>query len=239
MNWLNLKSEFTFGAVYGHLKQVAASQAGGTFAGLADLASTWGHIKWRSYCKENNLKPIYGVMIAVSNDLNRDSRRYPFDTMTLIARTTPGLQKIYELVDLAHQQFFWRPRLTYEQINELSSEDIALLTGNAPNLKAIKREVLLLLTPATPYSLREIKSIPAIAGVDNNFIKPTDRNIYEPFADKRKLERKVSAQHIVSREEWLVEYPDRIAALDNLDALGSLCDADIPDAPMIDRKSVV
>ncbi|HUX60431.1 MAG TPA: DNA polymerase III subunit alpha, partial [Ignavibacteriaceae bacterium] len=233
MNWLNLKSEFTFGAVYGPLKKVAESQAGGTFAGLADLASTWGHIKWRSYCKENNLKPIYGVMIAVSNDLNRDSRRYPFDTMTLIARTIHGLQKIYELVDLAHQQFFWRPRLTYEQINELPSEDIALLTGNAPNLNAIKREVLLLLTPATPFSLRTIKSIPAIAGVDNNFIKPTDRNIYEPFADERKLERKVSAQYIVSREEWLAEYPGRIAALENLDALGALCDADISDAPMI------
>ena len=233
MNWLNLKSEFSFGSVYGHLEEVAESQAGGTFAGLADLASTWGHIKWRTYCHENDLKPVYGVMLAVANDLSRDSRRYPFDTMTFIARTTPGLQKIYEMVDVAHQQFYWRPRLTYNQVNELPENDVALLTGCAPNLKAIKREVLLLLTPATPFSVREIKSIPAIAGVDNSFIKPTDRNIYEPFSDERKLLRKVSPQHIINNDEWLMEYPGRESALENLEKLGAVCNADIPDAPMV------
>jgi DNA polymerase III alpha subunit len=232
MTWLNISTEYDFGATYGHIEQVVKASKF-TFAGIADYCSTWGHIKWRKYCTANNIKPIYGVKFPVTENLQRDVRRYPFNIMTFVAITTEGLKTIYEIVDVAHQQFYYRPRLTYEQVNTLNPGHIALFSGVAPRFDLIEREMYLELTPATPDYLKKIQGFPIIAGCDNSYIFPEDKIVYESFADQRKLERKTSAQYIISWKEWWALYPDRKEGILNLIDLAEKCTAELSDAKMV------
>lgn len=231
--WIQNKTEFTFGGVYGHLKDVAERCAKfGDSAGMCDLGNTFGHIRWYKACKAAKIKPIYGVVLPVVSTLEDSSRRYPFNRMTLIAKTVEGLQEIYQLVDLAHKQFFYRERLTYEQINS-TSENIILLSGVAPNWPLIKREVFFELSPSTPLLTRGFKKYPAVACIDNYYPTAGDRIVYEPFADERKREKKTTSQYILSPREWLAEFPGREDALINLKTISDSCNVKLPFAPMV------
>jgi len=131
--YLNIKTGYTFKQVYGHLDKIAEKCAKfADFGGIADLGNTFAHIPWQKACKKAKIKPIYGVQLPVVIDLQRKIRRYPFNWMTLVAKTDKGLSEIYELVDLSFQQFYYRQRVTYEQINQLS-DNVFVLSGVAPN----------------------------------------------------------------------------------------------------------
>lgn len=230
--WLNNRTEMSFRAVYGHLDQVAARNFElGEFAGIADDNNTFGHVRWKKICAEYGIKPIYGVRLAVA-DLEVRERRYPFSIMTFIAMNTKGLQEIYNLVDIAHQQFYWRPRITYKQLNK-TSKNITILSGVAPELKKIKRKIYLELSPNLPLAMRNIKGIPAIAAIDNWYPFEDDKIIYEPLADDRKLERKTTPQHILTEEEWLQIFPGREDALETMTKIGRKANVELAEAPMV------
>jgi DNA polymerase III alpha subunit len=232
MSWLNVRTGYSFGQVYGHLDKVAEKCAKlGDFAGIADLGNTFAHIPWEKACKKVGIKPIYGVQIPVVDDLGLRERRQAFNWMTLIARNTNGLREVYRLVDISFQQFYYRQRISYEQINA-TSDNIFLLSGVAPRLDLIKRNVFMELSPMTPYSQRDAKL--QIACIDNYYPDAEDSRIYEPFADERKLERKTSPIHILTKEEWLNHLPKGQKALNNLKKLADLCNATLPHAPMVE-----
>lgn len=232
--WINNKTEFTFKQVYGHLDQVAEKCAKmGSYGGIADINNTFGHVRWRKACKKAGIKPIYGVQLPVVDDLDLRERRYAFNYMTLIAKTQKGLQELYELVNKAHLQFYYRPRLSYAQINSMS-DNIALLSGVAPRLDLIDRDLFLELSPCLPYHQRSIKGYKQIACIDNFYPNPEDKIVYEPFADSRLRQNKTSPQHILSSEEWLLEFPGREYALENLHTLAEECNVELPHAPMVE-----
>jgi len=199
--WINIKTEMSFKKVYGHLDQVAQKCAElGKWGGVADLGNTFSHIRWSKACEKAGIKPIYGVRLNVVGDLDLKVRRYAYNEMTFIAMNTKGLQELYKIVDTAHLQFYYRERLSYDQIN-LISENITVLGGVSPQWDFIEREVYHELGPHTPYSQRAIGR-PAVACIDNYYPNPEDRIIYEPFADDRKREKKMSAMHILSEPQW-------------------------------------
>lgn len=230
--WINCRTEFTFKAVYGHLDQVAAKCARlGSVGGIADMNNTFGHIRWRKACKKAGIKPIYGVRLPVVEDLELRERRYAFNYMTLIAKNQEGLQEIYWLVDQAHLQFYYRPRISYQQINE-TTDNVIVLGGVAPNWDIITREVYHELSNQTPYSQRNISKI-AVACIDNFYPEATDKIIYEPFADDRLRETKSYPLHILTKEEWIAEFPGRQDALENLQSISDECNVELPNAPMV------
>jgi intein/homing endonuclease len=229
--YLNIKTGYTFKAVYGHLDAIAEKCAKyADFAGIADLGNTFAHIPWQKACKKANIKPIYGVQLPVTKDLQRGIRRYPFNWMTFIAKDASGLQEIYRLVDLSFQQFYYRQRITYDQINALSDQ-VYVLSGVAPRWDLITRQVYKELSPATPYNQRSGHH-PQVACCDNYYPDPEDDIIYEPFADERLREKKMSPIHILDYDEYKTIYSDP-APLSNLIILAGKCNVDLPEAPMV------
>lgn len=231
--WINIKTEFTFNAVYGHLDKIAAKcKTLGNCAGIADIGNTFGHIRWRKACKKANIKPIYGVVLPVLEDPELKERRIAVNNMTFIARTTEGLQEIYNLVDLAHKQFYYKQRVSYNQVNALS-EGVFVLSGVAPRWDLIERTVYQELGPHIPYCHRDLSDHPVIACIDNFYPNVEDKIVYEPFADARLKEDKSYSLHIPTKIEWLANFPGREDALINLEKLTTACNVVLPNAPMV------
>lgn len=234
--WLNIKTGYTFKQVYGHLDQIAKKCATmADYGGIADLGNTFAHIPWRKACKKVGIKPIYGVQLPITEDLQKGVRRYPFNWMTFVAKNTEGLQEIYQLVDKSFQQFYYRQRITYEQLNN-TTDNIFIFSGVAPRWNCISRKVYKELSPCTPLSERKFDGakIASIACIDNFYPDIKDDIVYEPFADERLKESKTSPLHILTKEEWLDIYPGcRDTALANLKSVAAVCNVELPEADMV------
>lgn len=233
--WLNLRTEYSFGAVYGPDKQVAMmidKISKNKAAGIADINGTWGHIRWAKVCKEVGIKPIFGVRLCVASSPALKERRQPFDMMSFIAMNSDGLKEIYNLVDIAHRQFYYKPLLSYHQINEVS-KNVTIIASYSPRYDLLKRQVFLELSPSTPLASRNIKGVDYIACCDNWYMSKDDELIYEPFADSRKREKKTSPMHILTDKEWKKIYPDRKEALKNRDKISKSANAELTNAHMV------
>ncbi len=239
--WLQIKTGYTFKQVYGHLDKIAekckrlCDEAGikEPYGGIADLGNTFAHIPWRKACKKAGIKPIYGVQLPAVEELIKGERRYEYNWMTFIAKTQEGLKEIYELVDLSFQQFYWRQRITYDQVNSIS-DGVLIIGGVSPRWDMIKRKVLKELSPSTPICKRKTGGIDfsRIACIDNFYPDAGDDIIYEPFADDRLRERKTCPIHILSKTEWMSELND-IDSFNRTHKLASHCNVELPEAPMV------
>jgi len=234
MGWLNLRSEYSFKHAYGHLDSLAKKcSTMANYGGIADVGNTFGFVRWKSACESIGIKPVYGVRLHVVDDLELKERKMPYNTMTFIARTTEGVKTLYQMTDVAHQQFYYRPRVSYEQVNKLS-DDVYVLSGVAPRWDLLTRKVFQEVGPHIPYSERSEKNERSlIATVDNFYPDADDLSVYEPFADERQLERKSHPIHILTRNEWIADFPRYGEALRNLDAVADSCNAELPTAPMV------
>lgn len=238
--WLNCRTGFTFKQVYGHLDKIAEkckqicieAKIKEPYGGVADMGNTFCHISWKKACDKVGIKPIYGVQLPVVEELQKGERRYSFNWMTFIAKNTKGLQEIYRLVDLSFQQFYYRQRITYEQLNN-TSDNIFIFSGVAPNWNLIKKSIYFELSPCTPYSQRKLP-VPSctVACIDNYYVNAEDDIIYEPFADERLRESKTSLLHILTEEEWRKIYPGT-KSLSNLKSIAAQCNVVLPKAHMV------
>lgn len=97
---------------YGTVKQVVAraKAIGCDTIGIADYCSTWGHVPFT----DQGLKVLYGVTLPVVCALDKTREA---DLFTLIPWNQAELRQLYELVSLAHSQTYYRPRVTYEQLD--------------------------------------------------------------------------------------------------------------------------
>ena len=232
--WINLKTEHSFGSVYGHTEDVAHCAAQlGTWAGIADKDATWGHVRWQKACNTAKIKPIYGVILTVVPEEEIKMRRARRAEVTLVAMDLPGLQEIYGLVDKAHQQFYYFPRIKYSQLNALS-ESVTLIVGPGIEFKKLKRPAFQRIQPGDPKAFQHNNyGIPPIACVDNWYPRIEDKMIYEPFAAERKLECKTSPQYILTIDEWESEFPGQAEALENLIWVATNANVTLPKAQMV------
>ena len=240
--WLNIKTGYTFKQVYGPLDKIAEKckllcdyyNIPRPYGGIADIGNTFAHIPWSKACKSAGIKPIYGVVLPVTEDLQREVRRYPFNLMTFIAKNTIGLKEIYDLVELSFDQFYYKQRITYEQVNN-TSKDVIITSGISPNYSLINREVLKEIGPQIPLSVKkklkyENGLIPVI---DNFYVNAEDDFIYEPFADERLRERRTYPIHILSFDEWANESKFFSSLLPRIQAIADSCDVQLLSAPMV------
>ena len=231
--WLNIKTGYTFKQVYGHLDKIAEKCATmADYGGIADLGNTFAHIPWSKACSKVGIKPIYGVQLPVVGSLQRDTRRYAFNWMTFIAKNTKGLQEIYQLVDKSFQQFYYRQRITYDQLNS-TSDNIFILSGIAPIWNLINKRIYKELSPCTPYNQRK-GFHPQVACIDNYYVDAEDDIIYEPFADERLRENKTSPLHILTSDEWLSIYGEEYKQqLKIIQYIARDCNVILPQATMV------
>jgi len=236
-DWLNIRTGYSFKSAFGKIENILKQC--GKFAGIADIESTYGHIRWNEACKAANIKPVFGVRLNVS-DLHPKGekvKRYRSNEFTLIASTTSALQEIYQLVDLSYQQFYQFPKINYEQLNNTSNE-IIVLSGIAPELTKIKRKVYLQLSPDLPALMRDTKLEP-VACIDNFYPKKKDKIIYESLVYGQFTgENKTTPMHILTDDEWLSLFPDQKKALKNKYQLLEMCSGvELPFAPMVKYNS--
>ena len=134
---LNVQTGFSFLKAYGSPEQVVdrAKQLGAACVGISDFGGCWGHIPFWNACKKADIKPLFGVTLAVVPTLEGKDAR--FDTVSLIAKNTDGLREQYELVGLATEQFYYRPRVTWSQLKKLRSNYIIVTRITAETVKYI------------------------------------------------------------------------------------------------------
>jgi len=139
MNHLAVHSDFSFLKAYGSPEQIVARAKvlGSTAVGIADSGGCWGHIPFWKACKKEGIKPLFGVQLAVSTTLEGKESR--FDLVTLIAKNDPGLKEQYNLVGLATEQFYYRPRLTWGQLRKIKNNFVIIDRIAQENIKYLSQ----------------------------------------------------------------------------------------------------
>ncbi len=236
--YLNIATEFSFRRVFAPVEKILDKVAAAKvpFAGIADYANTFGHVVWQQECRKRNIKPIFGVVLPVYQHVlqGKEYRRIQNNLMTFIALNLEGLQEIYRLVDLAHQNFYYTPRIDFSHVNGLSS-NVLLLSGHCPRYINYKNLYLQLSPNIKEGTISTFSIKNYIACCSNNFIDEGDRAVYEKFSDKRLTERRTTIQHIPTYQEWKKCFPGHLDGIKNLQHVNDkfIEDFDITPAKMI------
>lgn len=198
---LRIRTGFSFRTASGHLDEVMdrLQEIGATAAPITDRASTFGWYKWSKICNANNIKPVYGVELAVTPSANEKKPRTDF--WLFLARDDIG--PINRLVELATTQFRYQPLLTVEQAFE-AAKDVNVVMGHRPQVDWTQPVdgVYLGLSPSLSKGvLNQAKGWPLAATGDNRFTTAEDAAFYETLVG-RNAEMQTYPQHILDESEW-------------------------------------
>lgn len=127
---LNVRSGFSFLRAYGTPEQIVAraKAMGATGVGIADYCSTWAHIPLQKACRKADIAPFMGLQLPVVFDAQTKEVRY--DLVTLMAKDEATLQLIYSARTKAEQQKYYRPRLTWAQVEELDKAGVMVIVDH-------------------------------------------------------------------------------------------------------------
>jgi DNA polymerase III alpha subunit len=111
---LDAKTDFSFMRGFGNAEQwhERCQELGVKAFGIADYCSTWGHADFTTEFAHTKL--LYGVQLPVCEAVDKNPKH---GLVTLIAKH--NLQPMYEAVSKAHEQTYYRPRLTWNQVRDL------------------------------------------------------------------------------------------------------------------------
>lgn len=228
MQNLKVRTGYSFRTAYGRLDEVAQRLPEGTRAAITDRGSTFGHNLWSKMHDD----PIFGVELAVVPDLGM--KKPPTNYMTFLA--TDSLMPLYELVGVATEQFYYVPRLTYEQVVE-ASKDLIVFIGSRPDVSRIvaNENTFLDLSPATPRGLeawaRE-HGFPAIASSENFYPTAEDRYVYEVLTG-RNATSQTYPLHLMTEQEWMNECGGNEAAIQLGYEIAKRCTAKLEQAEIV------
>jgi len=225
---LRLRTEYSLRYAFGKLDAaIELATKGEKVVALTDRNSTYGHIKFQKICKAKGLKPLFGVELGVCAELGK--QKTPENFVTLIARSHEGLKQIYSLVALATEQFYYTPRLAYEDLDVISDQ-VIILAGNNPNHDLLKKFPHIYQDVSPSTQLLTIKSaqangIPFVATSDNQFLTPDQFEVYQVTIG-RGAEERVHEQHLIDEydvcDRWGAAFG--YVALENIDKIADLCE---------------
>lgn len=186
---------------FDRLKAIADFKEGGefNFAPITDRASTFGWVRWAKMCKKAGVKPVFGVELAVTDSFH--AKKPSYDHWTFIAKD--NLKDINDLVNLATQQFRFRPLLTYDQAQAVNAYKIV---GHRANLELVKPsdDLFLAVGPSSVkgyVNLARKNGIRLAASSDNKYCLKKDRGLWEIICGIG-AETQSYEQHILTEEEW-------------------------------------
>ncbi len=208
-------------------------------AGICDRHGTWGHVQWEKECKAVGLKPIFGVELAVVENMH-EREKQAVNYMSFIAKNNAGLSELYELVTTATEYFYYIPRIDYNLIDEIS-ENIFVLSGNNPNLKRFTptKDRFVELSPSSNLKIIEQAARDRhcfVATSDNYFCTPDDKPVYEIAMSGPKMSADLHTHdmHIVTEHDLKVIWGDQIEeAMMNNHVIEHCCDVQLPKAKMV------
>jgi DNA polymerase III alpha subunit len=170
-------------------------------APIADRASTFGFVSWTKVCKQANLRPVYGVELAVSD--NWGSKNPHIDHWVFLAKRS--LSDLHRLVRLATRAANKQPVLSYDQA--MSAEGVVRIAQEHCDLDLADfdlEDTYMAVTPATPLALlRAARGRDAlfIAHPRNVFPRQLDLELYRVMLGRYFASTQTYPLHIVSDEE--------------------------------------
>lgn len=231
---LALRSEFSFRQTYGKVKDLCAAYGNAGALGFADINNTFAHTYLQKEADKNGFKPIFGVRLEVLEKLGKVRGECgPF--YIFIARNTDGLHEINKLVKTSHDNFYFKPRLSLDNVRALSENVIVI----AENMQSTDRVDYIALTPSTSKLIFAL-DIPKVYINNNFFSSPEDRAVYQILAGSQKrgdeyfykFDNKRAFQHILNEAEFnrIWNCPEAAA---NTRKIAGECEARIPKAKMV------
>lgn len=207
---LKIRTGYSFRQATGKLELVMErlKEINAPYAPITDRASTFGFYRWYKLAKATELKPVFGVELAVVKTLGE--KRPNADYWTFIVQGD-DLSPVNRLVELATNQFYFQPLLTVDQA--LNWEGVNKITGHRPMLdwsdeaeveRWRKAGVIFPLAPSSiPGIMRRAidNGFHLTATSDNRFTCEGDDSFYETLVG-RNADLQAYPQHILSEQEW-------------------------------------
>lgn len=226
---------------FGPLSKVIEAFGETPIVSITDRHGTWGHVAFEKACKKAGKKPIFGVELAVVENLERE--KHPANYMAFLAKNNAGLQELYELVteSTGENNFYYFPRIDYGRLKSVS-ENIIILSGSNPRLDLLPKKQKNIYAELGPSSNRAIldwsrvNKRPLVATSDNYYPQVQDKSVYEIIAGRNR-DARTTAMHLLDQWEWLNYWPGYESALKVAQEIAESCNASIPKAEMVKFKS--
>ncbi len=210
-------------------------------APIADISSTFGFVKWEEACKANDIKPVFGVSLFVTDNIAAKKPRTDLWTFYAI----DDIKAVNDLVKIATEQFRYNPLLTYEQA--LNAKGVIKITGHRSLFEFMKpaEDLYVSISPAT--SKGYIKQFDPelynfVQWQENRYPLPEDELTWEVAAG-RNSSLQTYPQHILTGPEWhkyvskLELSPERLeAATGALQSILERCNASLKQADLLRPK---
>lgn len=232
------RTEHSYGTAIGRVSDVVALQKGSA-AGICDRHGTWGHARWAKACKLANIKPIFGVELAVVMDMEERTKQST-NFMSFLAKNNEGLKELYELVSLATEKFYYIPRLDYRAVNAIS-ENIIILSGSTPYWESLKKRgnffiELNQVSQANAPALAKKYGFKTVATSDNIYPTPGHKPAYEIILGDVRSGRTADGK-ILDIWDWRAIWPESENSLKIAKEIAESCNAELPVAVMVKPKS--
>lgn len=206
---MRIRTGYSFRQAVGRLEPVMDSlkAAGYAAAPISDRASTFGFVRWAKLAKKAELRPIFGVELAVTESPN--AKRPIVDYWTFFA--IDSVEAINKLVQVATSQFRYEPLLTYDQANE--AEGVLKIVGNRSKLDLIKDDghTFIALSPSANKGYLSdalSRGLKLIASGDNRYPTEDDLALYEVICGSG---GQTYPQHILNEYEWAAAVEGKVA----------------------------
>lgn len=195
------RSSYSFLRGYGKPAEFAerVAKTGGTLV-AADYCSTWGHVEWA----KAGVRAL-GVTLPAVKDLEKDPRH---GLVTLVADDSEGLQNLYAATTQAFKQFYHRPRLTWEQVEALKSQNVTAYLDHALNdeidLALAACEGNFLLKPRYSVVPLDHQGIRLIEACDARYPTASDKEAYQLVNKMTRTVGEVEGNptHVLYDAEW-------------------------------------
>ena len=203
-----VRTQFSFGQVYGQLDKVIAACTG-THVLIADT-NTWGHIPFHAACKKADKVPLLGVVIGIVDDVFSNKDRAPSMWATFVAVNDEGLKELYGIVHMSHTFFYYQPRIGIDDLLSVNPKNIRVILQNSAMLARAKghKNIWVGVSPSDyRWSVPAANNaqLPQIAVSDNYYPRPEHRGAYEILC--RNPDSKTSPMHILNYEELAAALP--------------------------------
>lgn len=201
---LRIRTGYSFRVATGKLVDVIErlKEIGAPAAPITDRASTFGFCRWAKLCEKNNIKPVFGVELAVTTNADIRERKAPIDHWTFFGMA--DVKHVNQLVDKATEQFYYEPRLTYAQAQ--GAQGVFKLMGKRSLLDEVTpaEDVFVPLGPSTAlgyYQKAKDLGFQFAATSDNFFVTPDDLGFYEVVTGI-KSSTQIYDQYIQNEKQW-------------------------------------
>ena len=92
---------------------------------VTDHGVLYGHVPFNKEFKKIGKHIVLGVEAYVVENLTKERG---YNHLTILAKNNVGYQNLLKLANLSNKQFYYKPRITFEQVSE-RLEGLILLSG--------------------------------------------------------------------------------------------------------------